>query len=187
MAADSFGSRMREERKRQGLTMEQFGQKMGISGSLVGRYERDEENPKPETIRKFAEALGVSPSWLVYGEGSPKQKSLYDAWEHLAEISSHHGAVISGEELDIAVKEIQQCIDGAIDEMKRQIDFSDKPDRQEDLQQLFALLNDAGQCVALERLDELAQLPKYQRQPAQEGQQTEQSTPGGAEDQTDQA
>lgn len=43
MAADSFGSRMREERKRQGLTMEQFGQKMGISGSLVGRYERDEE------------------------------------------------------------------------------------------------------------------------------------------------
>ena len=184
MAADSFGSRMREERKRQGLTMEQFGQKMGISGSLVGRYERDEENPKPETIRKFAEALGVSPSWLVYGEGSPKQKSLYDAWEHLAEISSHHGAVISGEELDIAVKEIQQCIDGAIDEMKRQIDFSDKP---EDLQQLFALLNDAGQCVALERLDELAQLPKYQRQPAQEGQQTEQSTPGGAEDKTDQA
>ena len=161
MAADSFGSRMREERKRQGLTMEQFGQKMGISGSLVGRYERDEENPKPETIRKFAEALGVSPSWLVYGEGSPKQKSLYDAWEHL--------------------------IDGAIDEMKRQIDFSDKPDRQEDLQQLFALLNDAGQCVALERLDELAQLPKYQRQPAQEGQQTEQSTPGGAEDKTDQA
>lgn len=187
MAADSFGSRMREERKRQGLTMEQFGQKMGISGSLVGRYERDEENPKPETIRKFAEALGVSPSWLVYGEGSPKQKSLYDAWEHLAEISSHQGAVISGEELDIAVKEIQQCIDGAIDEMKRQIDFSDKPDRQEDLQQLFALLNDAGQCVALERLDELAQLPKYQRQPAQEGQQTEQSTPGGAEDKTDQA
>ena len=70
--------------------------------------------------------------------------------------------------------------------MKRQIDFSDKPDRQEDLQQLFALLNDAGQCVALERLDELAQLPKYQRQPAQEGQQTEQSTPGGAEDKTDQ-
>ena len=66
--------------------MEQFGQKMGISGSLVGRYERDEENPKPETIRKFAEALGVSPSWLVYGEapnknlcmmrGSILQKSL---------------------------------------------------------------------------------------------------------------
>ena len=94
MAADSFGSRMGEERKRQGLTMEQFGQKMGISGSLVGRYERDEENPKPETIRKFAEALGVSPSWLVYGEGSPKQKSLYDAWEHLAEISSHHLSLI---------------------------------------------------------------------------------------------
>lgn len=48
-------------------------------------------------------------------------------------------------------------------------------------------LNPDGQRVALERLDELAQLPKYQRQPAQEGQQTEQSTPGGAEDKTDQA
>lgn len=59
--------------------------------------------------------------------------------------------------------------------------------RLSELENLFCSLNEDGQRVALERLDELAQLPKYQRQPAQEGQQTEQSTPGGAEDRTDQA
>lgn len=39
--------------------MEALGQKMGISGSLVGRYERDEENPKIETVMRFARALNV--------------------------------------------------------------------------------------------------------------------------------
>lgn len=55
----TIGQRIREERKRQGLTMAQLGEKMGISGSLVGRYERDEENPKIETVERFADALGV--------------------------------------------------------------------------------------------------------------------------------
>lgn len=55
----TIGQRIRFERKRQGLSMEALGQKMGISGSLVGRYERDEENPKIETVMRFARALNV--------------------------------------------------------------------------------------------------------------------------------
>ena len=60
----TIGQRIREERKRQGLTMAQLGEKMGISGSLVGRYERNEENPKIETVERFANALGVLVSSL---------------------------------------------------------------------------------------------------------------------------
>ena len=43
MQDKTIGQRIREERKRQGLTMAQLGEKMGISGSLVGRYERGED------------------------------------------------------------------------------------------------------------------------------------------------
>lgn len=60
----TIGRRIREERKRQGLTMAQLGEKMGISGSLVGRYERGEENPKMETVVRFADALGILVSGL---------------------------------------------------------------------------------------------------------------------------
>lgn len=65
---ENFGFRVRETRKKQHLSMEQLGQKMGISGSLVGRYERNEEHPKPDTIRRFSDALGVDAKWLEKGE-----------------------------------------------------------------------------------------------------------------------
>ena len=64
MQDKTIGQRIREERKRQGLTMAQLGEKMGISGSLVGRYERGEENPKMETVVRFADALGILVSGL---------------------------------------------------------------------------------------------------------------------------
>lgn len=57
-----IGRRIREERKKQGLTMAELGSKMGISGSLVGRYERGEERPKAETMKRFADALNIS--WI---------------------------------------------------------------------------------------------------------------------------
>ena len=65
MSKWTIGQLIRQERKKQGLTMAQLGEKMGISGSLVGRYERGEENPKIKTIERFANALGLSLSELV--------------------------------------------------------------------------------------------------------------------------
>lgn len=64
MRDKTIGQRIRRERKRQGLTMAQLGERMGISGSLVGRYERDKENPKIETIKRFADALDIPISEL---------------------------------------------------------------------------------------------------------------------------
>ena len=35
-----IGEAIRNQRKNQGLTLNELGQRMGISGSLVGQYER---------------------------------------------------------------------------------------------------------------------------------------------------
>lgn len=80
MPKSTVGQLIREERKRQGLTMEQLGKKMGISGSLVGRYERGEENPKIETVERFANALGILvaelyPDWLYSEEVQRLERS----------------------------------------------------------------------------------------------------------------
>lgn len=54
-----IGEAIRQERKKQKLSMAELGSRMGISGSLVGRYERGEENPKLGTIMRFADALNM--------------------------------------------------------------------------------------------------------------------------------
>lgn len=77
---ESLGNRIRTVRKRQGLSVAELGERLEISGSLVGRYERGEENPKPSTIHRFADALGVDAHWLetgIYDESlSPEEQQL---------------------------------------------------------------------------------------------------------------
>ena len=46
--------------------MAELGSRMGISGSLVGRYERGEENPKLGTIMRFADALNMEWAELAF-------------------------------------------------------------------------------------------------------------------------
>ena len=77
---ESLGNRIRTVRKRQGLSVAELGERLEISGSLVGRYERGEEKPKPSTIQRFADALGVDAHWLetgIYDESlSPEEQQL---------------------------------------------------------------------------------------------------------------
>ena len=61
-----IGEAIRQERKKQKLSMAELGSKMGISGSLVGRYERGEENPKLGTIMRFADALNMEWAELAF-------------------------------------------------------------------------------------------------------------------------
>ena len=86
MSKDTVGQLIRDARKKQGLTMEQLGKKMGISGSLVGRYERGEENPKIETVERFANALGVFvaelyPDWLWADDIKKLEKSKSTSYQ----------------------------------------------------------------------------------------------------------
>lgn len=127
------------------------------------------------TQKELAEKMGTTPQNISQYERNIRNPKL-ETRERLAEAMglSSDTFLITYNDPQIA-QELEQFLEDA---MKRRLS---------ELENLFCSLNEDGQCAALERLDELAQLPKYQRQPAQEGQQTEQSTPGGAEDKTDQA
>jgi transcriptional regulator with XRE-family HTH domain len=61
----TFGDRLRQLRKEQGLTQTQLGQRMGISQRLVAYYEAQGGSPSPELLVKFADALGVSTHVLL--------------------------------------------------------------------------------------------------------------------------
>jgi transcriptional regulator with XRE-family HTH domain len=60
-----FGNRVRELRKRKGLSQEGLALESGLDRSYVGGVERGERNISLENIEKLARALRVHPSELL--------------------------------------------------------------------------------------------------------------------------
>ena len=54
-----IGEKIKIARKRAGMTQEQLGQKIGVTGVAVMRYERGERQPKVETLLSIAHHLNV--------------------------------------------------------------------------------------------------------------------------------
>ena len=73
------GERIRQARKSAGMTQAELAHKLGISAAGIAQWENDLRNPKIETLRKLADALGVTPGYLLYGDTDPVQRSLFDA------------------------------------------------------------------------------------------------------------
>ena len=67
---ETFGQRVRRLRQLSVMTQTELAAKAGVSLVTVARLENDdgEIRPRPATVRGLAEALGVDPSWLLFGE-----------------------------------------------------------------------------------------------------------------------
>lgn len=50
---------------RRTLTQGQLAEKSGIGINTIVRIERNQTDPRPQTIGKLAEALGIDPSELI--------------------------------------------------------------------------------------------------------------------------
>ncbi len=56
---DLLGRRLRELRKKKGLTLERLGETAGLDVKYLGGIERGRENPTVATLEKLAGALSV--------------------------------------------------------------------------------------------------------------------------------
>jgi transcriptional regulator with XRE-family HTH domain len=63
-----FGNRVRELRKKKGLSQEGLALESGLDRSYVGGVERGERNISLENIEKLARALRVHPSELLWNQ-----------------------------------------------------------------------------------------------------------------------
>ena len=59
------GQHIQAARKAAGLTQRQLGELLNVSGSMIGQYENDLRNPKPETLGHIASVLNVDVSQLI--------------------------------------------------------------------------------------------------------------------------
>lgn len=63
--ATDIGKRVREERKKQGISQESLAAQAGIDRSYLGRIERGEVNVTVQTLWSIKGVLGVSISDLI--------------------------------------------------------------------------------------------------------------------------
>jgi len=62
-----FAQRLRELRKQKGLSQTELGERVGVHYTHIGRYERGVSRPGADTLKRLADALGVSGDYLLEG------------------------------------------------------------------------------------------------------------------------
>lgn len=75
----TIGQRIQLARKESKLSQKELGEKLGVSGSMVGQYESDLRNPKLVTLQRIADALGVDVNWLCTGRTTEQQNQTQSA------------------------------------------------------------------------------------------------------------
>lgn len=171
----TIGERIKKARELRNMTQSQLGEKLGVTGVTVMRYEKGQREPNIETIFNLAEKLNVSVSYLLGvvdldgfispdGFADPADyefvKALgFDSPQKLATLVP--GAHQSTPEHRHELEKMMGKEEGYLDKMSARRDW---PINQQRLVNAFDLLNDAGQQKAIERVEELTEIPKYQRQ-----------------------
>ena len=69
-----FGKRLKELRKANGYTIEQFADMVGISKSTLGYYENDKRMPDIKILSRIADTLNVNADYLIGRTTTTAQK-----------------------------------------------------------------------------------------------------------------
>ncbi|MBQ9347103.1 MAG: helix-turn-helix transcriptional regulator [Oscillibacter sp.] len=69
----TIGERIKAIRKGNSLTLDRFGERIGIKGPSVSMMERSISNPSKQTILSICREFGIREEWLRTGEGPMKE------------------------------------------------------------------------------------------------------------------
>lgn len=70
-----YGNRIREARKKKGMTLKQVADATGYTVGHISQIERDLKSPSLTALRKIAACLECSEVWLIMGESEPSHLS----------------------------------------------------------------------------------------------------------------
>lgn len=134
------GERIKQARKNAKLTQEELGRLVDVTGVSIMRYEKGERSPDYTTTCCLASALKLKIEDLM----SEAAKGWYDAGYEEGYDFGYEEAVTGGKESDFIID-------------------SDMEIR---LFRFLSCLNNAGQQKAVERVEELTEIPRYRTEPA---------------------
>lgn len=151
----TIGEKIKQARIQAGMTQKQLADKCGMADSAIRKYESGRVAPKMGTVKKISAALNVSIRELL--KGTP----WGDAQDTMERIANAREVTI--ERLDMKTGEIVRTTE--ITPLYKRMETA------------FSKLNTEGKRVAIERIEELTQLPQYQRQTK-----APETPPGSADD-----
>lgn len=151
----TLAERIRQVREEKNMTQKAVAALMGISQQAYGQYESGSRVPKPETLGRIAAAL---------------DSTLIDITRDTDVITEENSSSY-----------IHDFVNGTWNQLISENAVLEKyANMNPELKSLltaFDRLNDDGQTVAVDRVEELAQIPKYQR-----AQSAPQDAPAGPDD-----
>jgi len=165
----TIGENIKRLRKEQGLTQKELGDLCGMADSAIRRYESDRGNPTEKTLTRIASALGVPREVLSFGTAD---FSVIEKWlgEPVFSSPDEEKAFYAKIQRDLEIRDAMNIYSKIVQEEKARPKFdlilSDEfIHNQHTIRLLFAFnhLNDEGKRIAIERLEELELIPKYQR------------------------
>ena len=116
----SFGKKIQELRKEADLSQEELAKKIGTSGAIIGRYERNEITPSIEVAKKIAAVFNVSVAYLLdkTGELSKfKDMEMIKRWEQIEKLpqndKEHIIYVIDAMLRDASARKAYSKVEGA--------------------------------------------------------------------------
>ncbi len=140
MIKTDIGEKIRYLRIQKNMTQKELGEKLGgIPQQQIGRWENGKSNPKLNTLQKIAAALSVNVNDLL--ESPLDDSPLYKAFKNA-----------NPSDYPIGNDFINAQLAKQVDDWE-QIDI--------ELVKTFKKLNENGKAVAIERVEELAEIPRY--------------------------
>lgn len=146
--SQTIGEKIREIRKARGLTQKELGEKAGIAEPTIRRYELGKLNPKIETVKKIADALGVD-AWnlsdpMFIGQGGAPHltagpNAADETRAYIQQMENDRARLLGM--LKLEQEREKALIEQMIDD--------------------FQHLNDEGQTKAAERVRELTEISRY--------------------------
>lgn len=127
------GERIKKLRTELGLSQDELGKMIGVKNAAIYKYEKGlVVNLKRDTIAKLASALNTTPAYLMGLDSLPAATQKF----------------FEGEE-------VQEIFESARNFQQAQSEWADQ------MADFYPDLNELGRKVALERVEELTDNPKY--------------------------
>lgn len=99
-----MNERIRELRKALGLTLEKFGESLGVGKTAISKIENGDRNVTDQMQKSICREFNVSTDWLLYGTGE-----MFVTHTHDEEVAMYTQDILDSEDDEIA-KIIQDFI-----------------------------------------------------------------------------
>lgn len=119
------GERIKAIRKELGLTLEKFGEKLGVGKTAISKIEKNERNLTDQMTKAICREYNVDYDYLMYGEGdmfTDLPKTIVDELCMQFDLDDFDRAVVEMY-LDLPA-ELRQAIKAKVKDMVQKVDWN---------------------------------------------------------------